>query len=292
MKKFFTTALVLLLSAMAVQAQLLWKVSGHGIKSPSYIFGTHHIAPAAVLDSVTAFSPALASVSEVLGEVDMSLMSDPGTMMKLQQKLMAPADSTLSRILTSAQLDSVVNVLNKYAGGMLTAAHIEPLTPSAIGAQLAILQSAAAFPGFNPAQQLDQMVQDVARKAGKTVKGLETLDFQMNLLYGAPIAEQVKELMEAIRTDGTTASNAIKLASLYRQGNLTEIDAMFNASDSGMTPEARERMVESRNEAWVEFLLGMIPTTSVLIVVGVGHLPGQKGLISLLKAAGYTVEPA
>jgi uncharacterized protein YbaP (TraB family) len=30
---------------------------------------------------------------------------------------------------------------------------------------------------------------------------------------------------------------------------------------------------------------------SLVIAVGAGHLPGEKGLISLLKKEGYTVTP-
>ena len=30
---------------------------------------------------------------------------------------------------------------------------------------------------------------------------------------------------------------------------------------------------------------------SLVVAVGAGHLPGEKGLINLLKKAGYKVEP-
>lgn len=38
-------------------------------------------------------------------------------------------------------------------------------------------------------------------------------------------------------------------------------------------------------------MAGLLPAASVLIAVGAGHLPGEKGLISLLRQKGYTVEP-
>ena len=31
--------------ALSANAQLLWKVSGNGLNQPSYIIGTHHLAP-------------------------------------------------------------------------------------------------------------------------------------------------------------------------------------------------------------------------------------------------------
>jgi hypothetical protein len=34
-----------------------------------------------------------------------------------------------------------------------------------------------------------------------------------------------------------------------------------------------------------------MPGKSLVIAVGAGHLPGEKGVINLLRKAGYKVEP-
>ena len=41
-----------------------------------------------------------------------------------------------------------------------------------------------------------------------------------------------------------------------------------------------------------EKLNTLMPQQSILVVVGSGHLPGDDGLLDLLKRKGYTVEPA
>ena len=58
--------------ALSSQAQLLWKVTGGDSKGDSYVFGTHHIAPVAILDSIQGFADALNSVSTVYGELDVA----------------------------------------------------------------------------------------------------------------------------------------------------------------------------------------------------------------------------
>ena len=60
---------------------------------------------------------------------------------------------------------------------------------------------------------------------------------------------------------------------------------------TGMDEDAAEKLITNRNNAWIEILVGVIPTASVLVVVGAGHLPGDTGLINQLRKAGYTVEP-
>ena len=59
MKK--TLALVMLLYiTLGAQAQLLWKVSGNGLDHPSYVMGTHHLAPLSIKDSIrTSWVPTI-----------------------------------------------------------------------------------------------------------------------------------------------------------------------------------------------------------------------------------------
>lgn len=51
MKKIFAFILLICI-ALGVQAQLLWKVSGNGLDRPSYVIGTHHMAPLSIKDSI------------------------------------------------------------------------------------------------------------------------------------------------------------------------------------------------------------------------------------------------
>ena len=57
--KRFSLILALCLLAVAAQAQLLWKVSGNGLARPSYIMGTHHMAPASMIDEIAGMDIAL-----------------------------------------------------------------------------------------------------------------------------------------------------------------------------------------------------------------------------------------
>jgi uncharacterized protein YbaP (TraB family) len=38
-------------------------------------------------------------------------------------------------------------------------------------------------------------------------------------------------------------------------------------------------------------LENLLPEKGLVIAVGAGHLPGKKGVINLLREAGYKVEP-
>ena len=50
-------------------------------------------------------------------------------------------------------------------------------------------------------------------------------------------------------------------------------------------------LLYNRNRNWVKKLETLLPMEKLVIAVGAGHLPGDKGLINLLRKAGYKVEP-
>lgn len=289
MKKVLLLTLAAILS-LSASAQLLWEVSGNGITRPSYILGTHHLAPA---DSIIAANPAidraLSAVDEVLGEIVLADMA--AAQSEVLAALQAPADSTLSVLLSPAQLDSVNNVLSAYTGGMLRAEMLNAFKPAMLSTQLEALRAAAAFPGFNPMRQLDALIQEKASLLGKRVGGLETVAYQIGLLYGSPLPQQASDLMKSVRLDQSSRQLAIDLANAYISGDLEAVHDIMMDPDNGMTPDEASRLIYDRNRSWVSFLVGALTTTPMFIAVGAGHLPGTQGLISLLRSRGYNVEP-
>lgn len=285
------TLAVLLGAVTGANAQLLWKISGNGLSKPSYMVGTHHVAPISTLDSIKGFDEALESADAVYGEVVMADMNAPEAQQKMMAMAMAPADSMLTVVLTPEQFKMVDSVVQKYTMGQTTLAQIAMMKPAIVGVQLAMLQSMKAFPGFNAAEQLDQEVQRRGEAAGKKIGGLETVDFQLNMLLGEPIATQAEDLVDMARKDEGMEEFAHKLADSYRAQDLDEMLRLMLDSEMGTSEAEMERMITSRNVTWVESLKTLLPEESVMICVGAGHLPGDKGLINLLRSAGYTVEP-
>lgn len=290
MRKVFVT-LAVVAAAFSANAQLLWKVTAPGSEKTSYIVGTHHVAPAGMIDSVAGLRDAIAGVDKVFGEVDMSEMSVPDMQQKMMAVMMAPADSTLNVVLTKQEYDSVGAVISKYLNGMATIDQMAMLKPAAIASQIAVLQNMQAMPGFNPAQQFDTSIQTLAGSLGKSTGGFETMEFQINLLYGSSIAEQAKDLMKAVRYDDKAIEMTHKLSDAYMKGDLEELAVIMHDPQLGMDEELADKLIYDRNANWVAELKKITPSTSVLVAVGAGHLPGEKGLLSLLKKEGFSVVP-
>lgn len=289
--KEFILSFVVLFAALSSNAQILYKVSGNGAKGESYVMGTHHLAPLSILDSIEGFETAIKSVDAVYGEIEQSEMNSPATQQKMMAIAMAPADSTLSKVFTKEQFDSINNIITKYSGGQATLNMFEPLKPAFVSQQIALLMNMQAIPGFNPMQQLDTQVQLLGAQNGKELNGFETVDFQLNMLFGDPIAEQAEDLLEVIRDEEKMAQFSIKLYQAYMNQDIDKVHELMLEPDMGMEPEDEEEMLTDRNENWAKQLATILPNKSVFICVGAGHLPGEKGLLNLLRQAGYTITP-
>ena len=74
-------------------------------------------------------------------------------------------------------------------------------------------------------------------------------------------------------------------------GSLYELTEEKMGNDCDSTPEEEEALLYARNADWTEKIPAIIADTPTLFVVGAAHLPGERGVLKLLKKKGYTVEP-
>ena len=291
--KRLTLVLGLLLVATAVHAQLLWKVTGNGLGRPSYILGTHHMAPSTMIDQIKGMNEAIAGCDIVVGEVEKDSLMSPEVQARMAQAMVAPLDSTLDKVLTPADYGIVEKVFNKYFGTLgMKLKQVNNLKPSAISTQMQAMQAIKYFPNFDANSLIDVMVQTRANEAGRPSVGLESVDGQINLLFNGSIANQAKGLVEACKQDEFFQVQSAALADAYLAQDLDKLLAvMTDATMGGDSEEEMEVLIYSRNRSWAEKLKVIMPERACLVCVGAGHLPGEQGLLQLLRNAGYTVEP-
>lgn len=283
---------VLALGSFSAKAQLLWKVEKPGSDKVSYLLGTHHFAPVEILDSIKGLDKALASVDKLYGEIDMNLMNNPAELMKFQGLLMAPADSTLDKILTPAELDSVNVVWTRVTGGQMPLSMMYDMKPATLTNSMVAALMAERFPEKDMTQPgIDQLMQNRAKELGKEVAGLESMDFQMNMLFGVPIAKQKEDLMEAVSEGGaTTIEKTMEITEAYLKRDLNAVGKMMTDPET-MSPQEADHMIFDRNDNWIAILKDEMMQHPVMVVVGAGHLPAERGVIEQLRKAGYTVTP-
>ena len=297
MKKILLLAALIAGFACNTQAQILYRISGKGLESPSYIVGTYHLAPSSFADSIPGMKSAIEGTQQVCGELDMMDAFKPENAARLMKARMLPEGVTLSSLLTAEQLERLNALLLEVMGSNLKdeafAAQVENITPVALSTTLSLTAYMKEMPSFNPMDLIDNYFQTLALQNDKSVKGFETVDFQMGVLYDVPLEKQVDDLMCLVDNFEEAQKMANRITTAYFTQNLQQIDEVLEEESEmncGTTEEDEETLIYNRNRNWVEMMPEMMAEQPTLFVVGAAHLCGEKGVLKLLEGAGYTVE--
>lgn len=272
---------------------LLWKISGNGLKAPSYILGTHHLYATDFFNEIPGAKAALESSAQVVGEL---LMSDMGAMAtQLQLAAMMPAGESYEEMLSAQDYETLDNGLRNLTGVGLSD-QFNIFKPGMISMMMSQIIFAQANPGFNPQEHvaIDIFVQNHATENGKPVLGLETVEDQIHALFDAePLKYQAEQLVCSIQNMDYGVESLKKLGDYYAAGNLAAMyaDSFKNENDPCPSSEAQQNaLAKERNDKWLEKLPAIMSDNPSFIAVGALHIAGEEGLLYQLEKMGYTVE--
>ena len=286
------------MTVAGMQAQLLYKISGNGLTKPSYIIGTYHLAPVSFADSIPGLKEALAATEQVYGELDMTDLTSPENLQKMQAAMMLPEGTTLTTLLSEDELARLNVVLKDLLGfdmsNSMVAQQLNGLSPKTLETQLSLLVYMKKHSGFDAQNTFDGYFQKVAQEQGKPVGGLETLDFQIQMLYQGQTLERQKELLMCF-VDNQEHMNqmAEQLVNAFFNQDIVGVKAVMDEKEQtscDSTPEEEDQLINNRNANWAKLMPQIMSAKPTFFAVGAGHIPGERGVLQLLQAAGYTIE--
>ena len=298
MRRIIISLFALLGVVMASNAQILYKISGNGLQKPSYLLGTYHFASSSFVDSIPGFNQAMKEVQQVCGEIEMSQMNKPDVLVRLQEAMNLPEGTTLSSLLNEEELSALNATLKSLLGADLTnpvvGAQLGKMTPAAINMQLTSLMYLKRNPNFNMNDGIDNHVQQLARKSNKPVLSLETVDEQIYVLLKSQSLERGKQLLMCmVRNQDYMMTISSQIVDAYYAQDLDKIKELMdeeNTEGCENTEEELGILIYDRNAKWMTKMPDIMAAKSTLFAFGAGHLIGDKGLLTLLKQAGYQVE--
>lgn len=280
---------MVIVSAASASGQVLYKIEGNGLQSPSYVFGTHHVAPLTVAQQFGAIEPFNAA-TQIVGEIDMT-QDQMALAMALQPHMMAPADSTLSKVISPEDMEAISVEFKKWAPmpGM-ELSMLEGMKPMVVSSMAVVGMCAELMPDFDSQAQLDSWFQTTGKAAGKTIIPLETAEQQATLLYDfTPVSVQAEALVDLLKDPENAMELTKTLSDAYVKQDLK---AMYDLSMKDEShPEFMEAMLDKRNADWLSKLPAIFEQGPTFVAVGALHLAGEKGVIEGLRKAGYTVTP-
>ena len=195
-----------------------------------------------------------------------------------------PSGQTLKTSLSPAAVAKADSVVHLYGLSLDMVNGYRPWFVSMALSQM-VMQRANYQPQFG----VDVQLSERAKTAHKQVIGLESVDFQLNLMDGIQPEDQERMITTA-KGPADAAKDLMKIKDAWLTGDLKALEAAFNEADTE-SPRMMEMMLTRRNVSWMgkidELLKGK---DDALIVFGAGHLVGKMGVLELLRTKGYSIE--
>jgi hypothetical protein len=279
----------LLLAAPASAAPALWRVSD--ADSHVWLFGSVHMFAGKTDWRTPEFNAALDAADLVYFETEFD-MDAYATWTRLSiTEGMNRDGETVASFLTpeeNARFEAVA------AERGLDLASLQRMRPWLANVTLAATELTGGGAGPGAVGQGGVEIEISGEVDPEKQRGLETPEFQFNLLAGGTDEEQADALMETVAAFETGSAADLSLESLTRSWQDGDIEALHETILSSIgAPDdpAYRAMISDRNRNWVEQIDTMLETNEdAMIIVGAGHLAGPEGVPTLLAARGLTVE--
>ena len=274
---------------------LLWRIEKPGA-TPSWLYGTMHVADPRVVEMTEAARAAYDGADTVVVEIKevtnlegamASIMVDPSL-------TMLPDGKTIQDLLDEESLAQLETVLDERGLPMTFIARMKPwMIFSLISVPECELARRSRGEEF-----LDMRLAKGALEQGKTLKGLETLKEQLSILSGLPLDVQAVLLADTAALGSVLDDMTRTMTDLYLDENISMFMPLFKAtavnpdvSDdiTGAYAKFEEDLIETRNHKMAERVQPILDDGNAFVAVGALHLPGEDGLVELLRNAGYTV---
>ena len=267
-------------TALAAETSLYWSISRDG-EPVGRLLGTIHSEDPRVLDFPDAFVTELTS-HRVFA---MEMVPDLPTLARLTDYMHYQDGTRLVDVVGPERFALLQTTLEGY--------RTPPGWVDGMKVWAAVLTLSVPPPetGFF----MDLSLSLRAAGAGLRVIGLETLEQQLAFLENMRLDQQLELLDHALAEHGQVDAVHGALVDSYLEGDLSSLEELSNEQMQDLEPDARDYFmsegIDARNRRMLESVRPELEKGGVFIAVGALHLPGETGLVNLLRSNGYQLEP-
>lgn len=257
---------------------LLWRISGNGLEKPSYLYGTMHLTDKRVFQLGDSVYKALEQTEGFAAELDMNSLGMQAINYFIKEKEEKNSREPLkvkdavSEDTWNKYKDILENKFNKKADKIT----IDDLESIETKLQTELLKK-GDMPTF-----LDAWISGKARRQGKWIGGIEDLEDQLEHVDNIESKIQL-----AVFDDNYYRGSLDWFINIYTSQKLDSIDAMMYREANGK----KDYIMIKRNLKMARRMDSLMSIRNTLFAVGAAHLPGDSGVIALLRSKGFTVTP-
>lgn len=269
---------------------LLWKVEATGV-APSWLFGTMHTTEADLVALAPAIRAALAGATSVAVEI-----ADAGG--AAQQAEMIAYVTSKGIDLAGVGLDGLTPEQQAEARRRLEEAGMPAQVATvlkpwflALTLQVSACQTRQLAAGL---PTIDAAVEKAGRDGGAAIVGLESVTEQLDAASRIPDEVARRMIRETVSRPGAADDVQATTLGLYRARHVGWYYAMKGetfgqAFDAASYADFLTGVVDERNRLMADRARPLIEKGGAVVAVGALHLPGDRGLVALIRGQGFSV---
>lgn len=268
---------------------VLWEISGKGMKQPSYLMGTMHVSNKLAFHLSDSFYRAVRNVRMVALETNPVTWQDDMDKYEVRNFTQADEDGSLGNFRSMPAEYLSIKTLKFYNYNRKIESSLSS-NPQTINSLL-YRSNGNESEDFEEDTYLDMYIYQCGMRLGKRVTGLENYGESMRLMEeAARDAANEKNRKERSYGDRDERYGFDKLQDAYRSGNLDLLDSINRYNSQSEAYD--EKFLYRRNEIQANSIDSILKSgTSLFAGVGAAHLPGNRGVIELLRKKGYKLRP-
>lgn len=255
---------------------LLWKISHPDLATPSFLFGTMHVRDVRAFSFFEMAKTTLETCDVFAAEFNL----DHTNYDALFEAVQLPEGKMQTDFLTPSIWKKTEKLVIKL--GLAPPDFWKSKHP-----MLLLSAISEAFLKTESPVSLDDALFEHAKSVGKSLTGLETFEEQLTVFQKIPLDDSFKNLAAAVKNWGRLKRSLARTIEFYERGDLRQLYKSAKRSSHGL----RSLLIYERNERMATRFAELAFEKTTFAAVGAGHLDGKKGMLRMLKTAGFSIEP-
>ena len=263
----------------------LWKAKSE--KNTVYILGSIHLARPSLYPLDNRIEEAFECSDALVVEVNIETFDQALIRQMFIERGVYSDGSTISDHLSDKTFKLVVDKLGGLGLGFSQMVLFKPWFLSITLVTVELLKL-----GFNPEYGVDKHFL-VKAKGEKKILELESLEYQLDLFDGFTDKQQELLLFSTLLDLDILEKEMDNLIKAWENGNTIKLETilMKGLDEHPEILPIVDKIFYQRNKKMASKIEGYLDTRDTyFVVVGAGHLVGEKGIIQLLKKKGYSLQ--
>ena len=256
---------------------LIWKISAPCLQQPSYLFGTMHVQDKKAFKYIEQIKVLILQCEAFATEIN---LADENSVVIPPSLLRIPNEQSIESLIGDKKYQKLKRIILKAFG--LDLDHYQNTIPI-----LTANEIANSILSKDHHLSLDAFLSEYATTVKRKMLGIETFVEHLEVLQKIPLDYQMKSLLQIGKNVEKYRKHILKWAQLYEDGRLQQLYLSSKKSLGKM----KRVLLYDRNLIMADRITEILKEQTLFCAVGAAHLPGEKGVLRLLKKNGMIVSP-